>query len=150
MLSLILHATAGVLVTALAFYLNAHLYRGSWSGKAPSALELAYYAIGVVSVCLGWYFNVQYTLVDYPQEASWIHFTKLLFTNSAACSGSQDYVLANAVFFPMWVLSDGPRRGLKKPFVFFLMSLFTSFGFAMGFYLAAQERAVRYQAAHRG
>jgi hypothetical protein len=41
---------------------------------------------------------------------------------------------------------DGPRRGLRGTWVYFTMSLFTSFGFSMGLYLAAQERQVRWLA----
>jgi len=80
----------------------------------------------------------------YPEEASWWHFTKMLFTNPAAGSGSQDLLVTNAVLFPLWTMIDGPRRGLKKTWIYFLMSLVTSFGFAMALYLAAQERQVRW------
>jgi hypothetical protein len=43
---------------------------------------------------------------------------------------------------------DGRRRGLRLPWLCFVVSLFTSFGFAMGIYLAAQERQLRWNAAH--
>jgi hypothetical protein len=33
---------------------------------------------------------------------------------------------------------------LRWTWIYFVMSLFTSFGFAMGMYLAAQERQVRW------
>ena len=151
MLSLLLHAAAGVAVTAAAFWLNAHLYRGAWPGKRPSALEVAYYLFAVTSVCAGWYFNVKYVLVEFPEESSWIHYIKMLFTNAAASSGAQDLIITNTFLFPMWLVSDGPRRGIKAPFIFFVMSLFTSFAFSMALYLAAQERQVRFnQAAGRG
>jgi hypothetical protein len=48
--------------------------------------------------------------------------------------------------FPLWTISDGPRRGLRGTWIYFTMSLFTSFGFAMGLYLAAQERQLRWLA----
>lgn len=47
-------------------------------------------------------------------------------------------------YFPLWTIIDGPRRGLRWCWIYFVMSLFTSFGFAMGMYLAAQERQVRW------
>ena len=96
----------------------------------------------------GWYFNVQY-VSTYPAEASWVHFTKMLFTNPAAGSGGQDLIVTNAILFPLWTMIDGPRRGLKGTWIYFTMSLFTSFGFSMGLYLAAQERQVRWLAAQR-
>ena len=41
---------------------------------------------------------------------------------------------------------DGPRRGLRWAWIYFVMSLVTSFGFAMALYLAAQERQLRWNA----
>jgi hypothetical protein len=61
--------------------------------------------------------------------------------------GAQDLIITNAILFPLWTMIDGPRRGLRGTPIYFIMSLFTSFGFAMGLYLAAQERQVRRLAA---
>ena len=149
MLSLIVHAALGALTIAIFFRVNAHLYAKDWSGSGTSPLEGLYYALAVCSVCAGWYFNVRYVF-SYPEEASWVHFTKMLFTNPAAGSGGQDLIVTNAILFPLWTMIDGPRRGLRHTWIYFTMSLFTSFGFAMGFYLAAQERQVRWNAARRG
>jgi hypothetical protein len=82
----------------------------------------------------------------YPEQASWIHFTKMLFATPAGGSGAQDLIITNAALFPLWTMIDGPRRGLRWTWIYFVMSLFTSFGFAMGLYLAAQERQVRWLA----
>jgi hypothetical protein len=82
----------------------------------------------------------------YPAEASWAHFTKMLFATPAGGSGAQDLIVTNAVLFPLWTMIDGPRRGLRGTWIYVTMSLFTSFGFAMGLYLAAQERQVRWRA----
>lgn len=149
MTSLLIHAALGVLSTAAAFYRNAHLYRGGWVGSRVSVLEGAYYVLAIGSLCTGWYFNVHY-VIAYPTEASWVHFITMLFTNPAAGSGGQDLIVTNALLFPMWTMSDGPRRGLHGAWLFFTMSLFTSFGFSMGLYLAAQERQVRWTASQHG
>jgi hypothetical protein len=145
MTSLLVHAALGVLAIVVFFRVNAHLYRGRWSGARVTPLEGIYYALAIGSVCVGWYFNVQYVLA-YPAEQSWIHFIRMLFTNPAAGSGGQDLIVTNAVLFPLWTMIDGPRRGLKHTWIYFTMSLFTSFGFAMGLYLAAQERQLRWLA----
>jgi drug/metabolite transporter (DMT)-like permease len=92
---------------------------------------------------MGYYFNVQY-VQQYPTEAGWVHFTKLLFTNPAAGSGSQDLITANVLLFPLWTIIDGRRLGMKRPWIYFVISLLTSFGFAMGLYLAAHERQIRW------
>ena len=65
----------------------------------------------------------------------------------ATASIGQDIIVTNVFLFPLWTIIDGPRRGLKRAWLYFVMSLFTSFGFAMGLYLAAQERQVRWLAA---
>jgi uncharacterized protein DUF2834 len=143
MTSLLIHAALGALTTAVFFYVNAHLYRSDRRGV--TFLEGLYYVLAVGSVCIGWFFNVRYVLA-YPAEYSWVHFTKMLFANPAAASGAQDLIVTNAILFPLWTMIDGPRRGLRRTWIYFPMSLFTSFGFAMGLYLAAQERQVRWSA----
>jgi hypothetical protein len=148
MLALLIHATLGALTVVVFFYFNAYLYRGDWPGSRVSALEACYYVLAIGSVCAGWYFNVRY-VQTYPAEYSWIHFTKLLFATPAGGSGAQDLITTNVLLFPLWTIIDGPRRGMKQTWIYFVMSLFTSFGFAMGLYLAAQERQVRWLAATR-
>ena len=145
MTSLYIHAALGVLTIGVFFTVNAHLYRSDWEGSRVTFLEGLYYALAVGSVCVGWYFNVQYVQA-YPAEQSWPHFISMLFTNPAAASGAQDLIVTNTVLFPFWTMIDGPRRGLRRTWIYFTMSLFTSFGLAMGFYLAAQERQVRWLA----
>ena len=143
--SLLIHAALGALTVGLFVHTNAYLYRRDWIGSRLTLLEGLYYMLAIVSVCIGWYFNQKYVFA-YPAEASWVHFTKLLFTNPAAASGSQDLVVTNLFLFPLWTMIDGPRRGLQRCWIYFVMSLFTSFGFSMGMCLAAQERQVRWLA----
>jgi hypothetical protein len=145
MTSLLVHAALGALTIGVYFYVNAPLYESGWAGSRVTFLEAIYYALAVGSVCGGWYFNVQYVQA-YPSEQSWIHFIELLFSNPAAASGGQDLIVTNTFLFPLWTMIDGPRRGLRRTWIYFTMSLFTSFGFAMGLYLAAQERQVRWLA----
>jgi hypothetical protein len=143
MLSLLIHAALGALTIWIFFRANDYLYANDWPGSRMTFLEGLYYVLAVGSVLTGWYFNVRYVL-GYPAEASWSHFTMMLFTNPAASSAGQDIIVTNAILFPLWTMIDGPRRGLRWTWIYFVMSLFTSFGFAMGMYLAAQERQVRW------
>lgn len=143
MLSLLIHAALGALAIWIFFRANDYLYAKDWPGSSISVLEGLYYALAIGSLCVGWYFNVTYVFA-YPEQASWTHFTKMLFTNPAAGSAGQDVIVTNAILFPLWTIIDGPRRGLRWTWIYFVMSLFTSFGFAMGMYLAAQERQVRW------
>ena len=148
MVSLLVHAALGVATVVFFFYANAHLYRRDWPGARPTFLEGLYYALAGISVCIGWYFNQKYQFA-YPEEASWLHFTRQLFDTPAGGSIAQDVIITNAILFPLWTIIDGPRRGLRHAWIYFVMSLFTSFGFAMGLYLAAQERQVRWLASRR-
>jgi len=145
MTSLLVHAALGVLTVAIFFYANRHLYRGGWAGSEATFLEKLYYGLAVVSVLLGWYFNQKYVFA-YPAEASWWHFTRQLFDTPAGGSIAQDVIITNAILFPLWTILDGPRRGMRWAWIYFVMSLVTSFGFAMGLYLAAQERQLRWNA----
>ena len=81
MRSLLIHAALGLLTVGVFFFVNAHLYRRDWPGSRTTLLEGVYYALAVISVCAGWFFNVRYVFA-YPEEASWTHFTRMLFANA--------------------------------------------------------------------
>ena len=91
--------------------------------------------VGVCSIVLGWYFNVRYTHL-YGHRANYVNYTKMLFTNWAADSAAQDYIIVNVVLLPLWTIVEGSRRGLRWAWIFFVMSLFTSLAFAMAMFLA--------------
>jgi len=146
MASLIIHAILGVTTTGFVVWCNRRLYTGRWAGSGVRPVEAFLYLVALVSVVLGWYFNIRY-VQQFGARASWIHFTKSLFSNWAADSAAQDYIIANVVLFPLWTIIDGRRRGIRVPWGFFVMSLFTSFAFAMAAYLAVVERQVRYSRA---
>jgi glycopeptide antibiotics resistance protein len=135
----------GILTTAWAFRANRRLFTSSTVGR-PTILEGVYYAVGVISLLLGWYFNVRYTH-QVGSKASYIAYTRALFSSWAADSAAQDYIIVNVVLLPLWTIVDGYRRKLRIPWIFFVMSLFTSLAFAMAFYLAFVERQIRYTAA---
>jgi len=138
---LLIFGILGVLTTAYAFAVNRQLFGADGAGRV-SVLEGLYYALGAISVCVGWYFNVRYTH-HVGAQASYVDYTKALFANWAADSAAQDYIMVNVVLLPLWTIVDGRRRGLRSPWIFFAMSLFTSLAFAMAFYLAFVERQVR-------
>lgn len=143
--SLVFYAVLGVLSTAFAFVCNWRLFVGGISDRV-SVLEGLYYFFGLVSLCLGWYFNVRY-VHHYGHNASYINYVKALFSNWASDSAAQDYTIVNLVLLPLWTIVDGRRRGLRVPWIFFVMSLFTSLAFSMAMYLAFVERQIRYNRA---
>jgi hypothetical protein len=140
--SLVFYGILGVASTVFAFVANRRLFAGGRVGR-PTLLEGLYFFVGVASLLLGWYFNVRYVHL-YGHRASYVDYTKSLFSNWAADSAAQDYIIVNVVLLPLWTIVDGRRRGLRVPWIFFVMSLFTSLAFAAAFYLAFVERQIRF------
>ena len=140
---LLYYGALGVATTVVAFAFNRRLFVGSAAGRV-SVFEGVFYVVGFASLCLGWYFNIRYVHL-YGPKASYINYTKSLFSNWASDSAAQDYIVVNLVLLPLWTIVDGRRRGVKIPWIFFVMSLFTSLAFSMAMYLAFVERQVRYE-----
>ena len=152
MVSLIVHAVLGVLVILWIVRANARIFARPAGGPAFSALEIVYYVVGVASIALGYYFNhafiAQYAVVGGNPiwgPGSWQQFIALGYVNPAAASASQDYTIINVVLLPLFTVVDGHRRGTKRPWLFFVASLFTSCAFAYAFYFAVVERQHRHQ-----
>jgi hypothetical protein len=152
MVSLIAHAVLGILVIAWILRSNPTIFRRTPDGPLLSAYELVLYVFGAVSVVLGWYFNVRFVQRYGPDktlfnplwgDGSWAQYVKLMFANFASSSAGQDYTISNVVLLPLMTVIDGRRRGIARPWLFFVSSLFTSFAFAWAFYLAATERQRR-------
>lgn len=139
--SLVFYGLLGVASTVLAFVGNRYLFAQATTDRI-SVLEGLYYLVGVTSLCLGWYFNIRY--VHSYRHASYVNYTKMLFSNWASDSAAQDYTIVNVVLLPLWTIVDGRRRGLRIPWIFFVLSLFTSLASSMAMYLAFVERQVRY------
>lgn len=148
MASLIIHAVLGVIVVAAIMRSN----RDISTGGSVAPLEALFYAIGVASIPLCWYFNHRY-VVEYGAAStnpfvgpgSWAEFIKLGYANPAAGSASADYTIGNVLLLPLFTIIDGSRRGIRRPWLYFVASLFTSFAFAWAFYLATVERQRRLQ-----
>ena len=139
---LLISGILGIATTATAFYANRHLFTSGNAAGRVSLLEGTYYVVGLISIVLGWYFNVRYTHTYH--NANYWNYTKMLFTNWAADSAAQDYIIVNLVLMPLWTIVDGTRRGLNWAWIFFVMSLFTSLAFSIAMFLAFIERQLRY------
>jgi Terpene cyclase DEP1 len=140
--SLIFYGLLGIASTVFAFASNRQLFASGVIGRI-SALEGLYLFVGVASLCLGWYFNVRY-VHSYGHQASYVNYTKMLFSNWASDSAAQDYTVVNVILLPVWTIIEGRRRGLRFPWIFFVMSLFTSLAFSIAMYLVFVERRIRY------
>lgn len=155
MVSLIAHAVLGIAVIFWIVSSNRQVYARPDVGPLFSPLEIVYYVVGIASIALGWYFNIRF-VQEYAHmgvhnplwgPGSWTQYIQLMFTNPAAGSASQDYTIANVILLPLFSITDGYRRGFKRPWLFFVSSLFTSFAFAFAFYFATIERQHRHERA---
>lgn len=154
MLSLIVHLVLGIAVIAWIVRANPHVFARPADGPACSALELVFYVVGVASIGLGYYFNHQFVdAYAVPGgnpiwgPGSWQQFIALGYANPAAASASQDYTVINVILLPLFTVVDGHRRGIRRPWLFFVASLFTSCAFAYAFYFAVIERQHRHEKA---
>ena len=139
----------GLLSVAVIYIWNAHLYRGTWAGGGVTKLEAIYYVVAFAALLIGWYFNFQY-FRQYSAEIGWWHWTTLLFVNPASASGGQDLIIANLILFPMWTIIEGRRSGLRHSWMYFVMSLLTSYAFGIALFLAMHDRQLRWNKAHAG
>ncbi len=151
MISLIAHGLLGIAVVAFVLRANREIFRRPASGPLLSGLEIALYAIGVASIAAGWSFNVTFVL-EYTDgflnnplwgDGSWAHYLQLIFDNPAAGSAAIDFSIANVLLLPLITIVDGRRRGINKPWLFFMVTLFASFSFGWAFYAATVERQRR-------
>ncbi|MEC4761571.1 DUF2834 domain-containing protein [Mycobacterium sherrisii] len=153
MVSLLTHAVLGLAVITWIVRANPTVFARPTNGGLFSPMEIVYYVVGIASIALGWYFNITFVR-EYSQgstnplwgeHGSWLEYIKLMFTNPAASSASQDYTIANVILLPIFTIVDGYRRGLRHPWLYFVSSLFTSFAFAFAFYFATIERQRRHE-----
>ena len=147
MVSLIVHLVLGVVAIAWLIRSNPQIFSRVAGGPTLSGLEMLYYVIGIASIALGYYFNhrfvAQYAVPGgnmFWGPGSWQQFIQLGYANPAAASASQDYTIGNVILLPLFTIVDGYRRGVRRPWLYFVSSLFTSFAFAWAFYLATVER----------
>ncbi len=150
MVSLVVHALLGIATVWFTIAKNPQIFTRPPTGPRFSALEIAFWAIGIASLPLCWYFNIRY-VYEYSanpvlgEGANWTQFISLGYANPAAASASADYTIVNVLLLPLFTIIDGRRRGIRHPWLFFVSSLFTSCAFAFAFYFATIERQRRHQ-----
>ena len=150
MVSIVIHFLLGLAVIGWIIASNPKIFARPANGPWLSPLEFVYYAVGIASIALGYYFNIKFVgeahgqgnLVSGP--ASYPSFLKGQFASSAAGSGISDYLIANVILLPLFTIVDGLRRGIRRPWLFFMCSFFTSFSFPLAFYFATMERQRRH------
>jgi Terpene cyclase DEP1 len=152
MVSLVVHALLGIAVVWFTVASNPQIFSRPAGGPRFSALEAAFWFIGLASLPLCWYFNIKYVYAYsanpfWGEGADWSQFISLGYANPAAASASADYTIVNVLLLPLFTIIDGRRRNIRHPWVFFVSSLFTSCAFAYAFYFATVERQRRHKIA---
>src|ERR1700733_7231770 len=140
MVSIVVHFLLGLGCIAWIVASNPKIYAKPAGGSWISPLECMYYAAGIASIALGYWFNIHFVLAAHGQG----DLIKGQFATPACGSGNQDYMIANVILMPVFTIIDGYRRGLRRPWLFFLSSFFTSFAFPFAFYFATIERQRRH------
>lgn len=150
MVSIIIHFLLGLASIVAIIASNPKIYAKPANGPWLSPLECVYYIAGIASIALGYWFNIHFVMAAHGQgnliegPASYPTFLREQFANPAAGSGNQDYIIANVILMPVFTIVDGLRRGIRRPWLFFLSSFFTSFAFPFAFYFATMERQRRH------
>jgi hypothetical protein len=151
MLSLLVHALLGVGLVWWVVRANPAVFRRPDSGPLLSPLELVLYAVGLVSIGIGWSFNIRFVTENtdgwltnpFVGDGSWEQYVRLMFDNPAAGSASGDFITANVVLLPLITVVGGRRLGINRPWLFFVVTLFASFSFGWALYAATVERQRR-------
>ena len=154
MIALVVHLVLGVVSVWFVLRTNPLAVRRVAGGPTFSPLEAVYLLVGVASVALGYWFNYQFVQDYRPASGgnaiwgpgSWQDFIAKIFDNPAAASAGEDYIWINVVVLPLFTIVDGYRRGLAKPWMFFVTTLFTSCTFGLCLYLYVAERTRRHGA----
>jgi glycopeptide antibiotics resistance protein len=153
MVSIIVHFLLGLGCIGWIISSNRTIFARPANGPWFSPLEFVYYAVGIASIVLGYYFNIKFVGEAHGQgnmvsgPASYPSFLQGQFASSAAGSGISDYLIANVILLPLFTIVDGLRRGIRRPWLYFLCSFFTSFSFPLAFYFATIERQHRHAVA---
>jgi len=154
MIALVVHLALGVVTVWSVLRANPLAARRVAGGSAFTPLEAAYLLAGVASVALGYWFNIQFVQDYRPASGgnaiwgpgSWQDYIVKIFDNPAAASAGQDYIWINLLILPLFTIVDGYRRGLARPWLFFVTTLFTSCTFGLCLYLYVAERTRRHGA----
>ena len=137
----LIYTLIGVAITVIVLAVNRHLFRRG----GRTTLEAVYYLTAAAGLVIGWYFNIQY-MAEYGAQVGWAHWTGLLFVNPASASAAQDLILGNVIVLPIWTIVEARRAGMRAGWLYFPMSLLTSYAFALALFLALRERQLRTQA----
>jgi hypothetical protein len=147
MVALIVHAILGIAVIAFIVRSNPAVFRRVPTGPQLSPMEIFLWFLGILSLPVSWYFNIQY-VQQYAEnpfwgQPTWAEFIAMGYANPSSSSQVVDYTIMS-VLLAVWAVVDGRRRGFKRAWLYFGLFLFTSSTFGSAMYLATIERQRRH------
>ena len=150
MVALFVHAILGIAVIVFIVKSNPAIFKRMPTGPQLSTLEIVLWVLGIISLPISWYFNIQY-VQEYAQnpfwgQPTWAEFIAMGYANPSSSSQVVDYTIMS-VILPLWAVVDGRRRGIKNAWLYIGLFLFTSSAFGSAMYLATVERQRRHKLA---
>jgi hypothetical protein len=150
MVALVVHAILGIAVIAFIVKSNPAVFKRVATGPQLSTMEIFLWFLGILSLPISWYFNIQY-VQQYAEnpfwgQPTWAEFIAMGYANPSSSSQVVDYTIMS-VLLAVWVIVDGRRRGFKRAWLYFALFLFTSSTFGSAMYLATIERQRRHKLA---
>ncbi len=148
MVALFVHAILGIAVIVFIVKSNPAIFKRMPTGPQLSTLEIVLWALGIISLPISWYFNIQY-VQEYAEnpfwgQPTWAEFIAMGYANPSSSSQVVDYTIMS-VILALWAVVDGRKRGIKNSWLYFGLFLFTSSAFGSAMYLATVERQRRHQ-----
>ena len=150
MIALFVHAILGIAVIVFIVKSNPAIFKRMLTGPQLSTLEIALWVLGIISLPISWYFNIQY-VQEYAEnpfwgQPTWAEFIAMGYANPSSSSQVVDYTIMS-VILALWAVVDGRRRDIKNSWLYIGLFLFTSSAFGSAMYLATVERQGRQQLA---
>ena len=150
MVALFVHAILGIAVIVFIVKSNPAIFKRMPTGPQLSTLEIVLWVLGIISLPISWYFNIQY-VQQYAEnpfwgQPTWSEFIAMGYANPSSSSQVVDYTILS-VIMAIWAVVDGRRRGIKNSWLYFGLFLFTSSAFGSAMYLATVERQQRHKLA---
>jgi hypothetical protein len=100
-------------------------------------LQVVYFTLAAIGLVGCWYFNIQWMRSTLPQGTT--GFIRLMFANSASSSISWDIVFGSVPVF-IFMIVEGRRIGMKRPWLYAIGGLVTAFAFVCPLFLGMRER----------
>ena len=144
MISQIVQAVLGMCSVAFIVASNRQIFRRPSVGPVLSLTECIYYAAGFASIVIGWYFRFRFATehsAGSGNPGSGPGGPPRLVVRQSRCKLGQPGLHTRQSGSATTVhCGRRLRHGIRRPWLYFFSSFFTSFTFALAFYLATRER----------